>query len=95
MAIYAERPNLRNFWAGSWLSLWTVARARRASSESEGGGGLTIRGSVRVRAHAFEEGNMRMETAKTFPPAAIDKVGRRVDVSLAYMNGLVVGCVCL
>lgn len=75
VAIYAEKPNLRNFWAGSWLSLWTVAR------DSEGAGGLTISGSVRIRAHCFEEGNMRMETAKTCPPAALNKVGGPAGVS--------------
>ena len=79
VAIYAEKPSLRNFWAGSWLSLWEVAASGGGSSSAGEKGGLIISGRVRVRAHFFEEGNIRMETAKACPPAPLDdEVGLRV-----------------
>ncbi len=40
VAVYAENINVRNYWAGSWLSLWEVARQE--------GGGLAISGSAKV-----------------------------------------------
>lgn len=46
VAIYAEKLNLRNFWAASWLSLWEV------TPEEEGGDGkakMRISGRVKVR----------------------------------------------
>lgn len=70
VAIYAEKLNLRNFWAGAWLSLWELARG----DASGGGDGWVLSGRVTVRAHCFEDGNMQMTTAKPCPPVPLDSV---------------------
>lgn len=39
--IYGERLNLRNYWSGSWLSVWKIENATSGSP--------TLSGSVKVR----------------------------------------------
>jgi len=46
--------NLRNYWSGNWRSTWTVALAE----------GPTIEGTLKVRAHYFEDGNVQLQTSK-------------------------------
>lgn len=70
VAIYAEKLNLRNFWTGTWLSLWELARG----DASGDGDGWVLSGRVTVRAHCFEDGNMQMTTAKPCPPVLLDSV---------------------
>lgn len=85
IAVYAEKLNLRSFWSGSWLSLWEVA-------PGEEGGALRISGSVSIRAHYFEDGNVQMQTSKVAPPQALDTVRHYSAIRCAqggrYMDGV-------
>mmetsp|Transcript_6968 Transcript_6968/g.13545 ORF Transcript_6968/g.13545 Transcript_6968/m.13545 type:complete len:287 (-) Transcript_6968:131-991(-) len=58
VVISAEKVNLKNFWSGSWVSTWVLE-----------GGNLT--GTSKVRAHYFEEGNVQLQTSKTYGPIPI------------------------
>jgi len=53
--ITGERPNLRNYWSGSWTSEWTVTP----------GGDVT--GEIKLHAHYFEDGNVQLQTTKPVP----------------------------
>lgn len=55
VCVAGERPNLRNFWSGKWLSNWTVSLSP---------GEATVTGSIKVHAHYFEDGNVQLQTAK-------------------------------
>ncbi|KAH8046883.1 hypothetical protein JL722_13374 [Aureococcus anophagefferens] len=60
VAIRGDKVNLRNFYAGGWASTWTAA---------VDGAGYAVSGSVRVRAHYFEDGNVQLQSAKTVEAA--------------------------
>lgn len=55
ISVAGERPNLRNFWSGKWLSNWVVSLSP---------GEATVTGSIKVHAHYFEDGNVQLQTAK-------------------------------
>lgn len=56
--LVGSRHNLRNYWAGAWTSTWTVD-----------GGVLT--GTIKVRAHYFEDGNVQLQVAKDVDAATV------------------------
>lgn len=58
LSIAGERPNLRNFWSGKWLSNWAVQLSP---------GEATLTGSIKVHAHYFEDGNVQLQTTKDIP----------------------------
>lgn len=62
VVIYGERVNLRNYWSGSWLSVWDVDPER-----------ASISGTIKLRAHYFEEGNVQMQTSKSYSSAALSE----------------------
>lgn len=49
VAIYAEKLNLRNYWAGSWLSLWQVGPEEGGNEDGQ----VRITGQVKVRERAY------------------------------------------
>lgn len=55
VVISGEKINLRNYWSGNWRSSWVVeVRGAQAS----------LTGSLKVRAHYFEDGNVQLQTSK-------------------------------
>ena len=60
VVLRGERANLRNFYSGSWVSTWTA---------KESGSGYAVSGTIRVRAHYFEDGNVQLQTSKTLEDA--------------------------
>ena len=70
--VSGERCSLRNFWSGSWVSRWEVAGGR-------------IKGSVTVRAHYFEDGNVQLQTKKACANTSIPK-GSAGDVASAVQS---------
>lgn len=55
ISVAGERPNLRNFWSGKWLSNWAVKLSP---------GQATVSGNIKVHAHYFEDGNVQLQTTK-------------------------------
>lgn len=55
VVISGERLNLRNYYSGNWISVWTA-------NKEEG----IIDGSMKIRAHYFEDGNVQLQTNKKF-----------------------------
>ena len=55
VVISGEKLNLKNYWSGSWVSKWTVTTNNEVS------------GNSKIIAHYFEEGNVQLNTTKTFP----------------------------
>uniref|UniRef100_A0A7S1TQR4 F-actin-capping protein subunit alpha n=1 Tax=Phaeomonas parva TaxID=124430 RepID=A0A7S1TQR4_9STRA len=51
--------NLRNYWAGSWTSTWTLA-------------GTQLMGTVKVHGHYFEDGNVQLQVSKDVPAITVD-----------------------
>lgn len=62
VVIRGERINLRNFWSGNWISIWAVGLNPAAS----------ITGTIKVRAHYFEDGNVQLQTSKAHPETPLD-----------------------
>lgn len=62
VTVAGERPNLRNFWSGKWLSNWAVTLSP---------GQAAVSGSIKVHAHYFEDGNVQLQTTKEVPSVAI------------------------
>lgn len=58
VSVAGERPNLRNFWSGKWLSTWSVSLSS---------GEASITGAIKVHAHYFEDGNVQLQTTKDIP----------------------------
>jgi capping protein alpha len=93
VCIGATKTSPRNFWSGRWRSTWTaVIHPGRASD-------VTLKGSIKVQAHFYEEGNVQLagDTEKT---AQVSGVGADAAASAAaiaaaitkmedeYQNGL-------
>ncbi|CAM9644807.1 unnamed protein product [Chrysoparadoxa australica] len=53
--ISGEHNNLRNWWSGSWYGHYTV---------QVGDGKATFKGTIKVRGHYFESGNMQLQSTK-------------------------------
>ena len=51
VVLVCNNVNLRNFWSGSWKSTWEIQ-------------GRELKGTVSIKAHYFEEGNLQLKTAK-------------------------------
>ena len=62
IVISGEKINLRNYWSGNWRSTWAV---------DVKGNEATVSGTLKVRAHYFEDGNVQLQTAKEFPPTKV------------------------
>lgn len=63
--IYAERIQLPQYHAGSWLSRYTITISPASSNT------LTMDGTVRIHAHTFENGNVQMNSTTTLGPITI------------------------
>ena len=63
MVLVGEKKNLRNFWSGKITSTWTLDVASSSLS-----------GDMKVHAHYFEDGNVQLQTSKSFPETAISGV---------------------
>lgn len=62
--VSAEHINLRNWWAGSWVGRYEVTGL--------GGGNPSFSGSITVRGHYFESGNLQLQSNKTLTTVDID-----------------------
>jgi capping protein alpha len=62
--VSCEHVNLRNWWSGSWMGRYEVAY-------DDGSAKIRVSGTVKVRAHYFESGNMQLETSQDVPPTCI------------------------
>lgn len=58
LVISGEKANLKSFWSGKFQSQWTVTLD-----------GTTARlsGESKIHVHYFEDGNLQMQTTKSFP----------------------------
>jgi capping protein alpha len=76
VSVAGEKPNLRNFWSGKWLSNWSVKLSPGQASVS---GTIKVRicdvdvvcsadflifRIFQVHAHYFEDGNVQLQTTK-------------------------------
>jgi len=59
VVIRGERVNLRNYWSGNWISVWRLALSPD--------GAASVDGSLKIRAHYFEDGNVQLQTTKAHP----------------------------
>lgn len=55
ISVVGEKPNLRNFWSGRWMSNWNVVLSP---------GEATVTGAIKVHAHYFEDGNVQLQSSK-------------------------------
>ena len=60
MVLVGEKKNLRNFWSGKITSTWALDDASSSLS-----------GDIKIHAHYFEDGNVQLQTSKSFPEATI------------------------
>jgi len=74
--VRGERVNLRNYWSGNWISVWTVVL----------GDEVTIDGSIKLRAHYFEDGNVQLQTTKVFPAATLTVAGNLGKAVVAHIE---------
>ena len=58
----AEKMNMANFWGGRWMSRYEYACEDRSLS-----------GSVKIRVHYFEDGNVQMSTQKELERTVLDE----------------------
>jgi capping protein alpha len=54
IAISARNVNLASFWTGNWRSTYTINLANGAND---------LRGSIKIRVHYFEDGNVQLHNA--------------------------------
>ncbi|KAJ8600573.1 hypothetical protein CTAYLR_008185 [Chrysophaeum taylorii] len=86
IALSAENLNLRNYWSGNWRSTWTVSLA---------GAQASVQGTLKLRAHYFEDGNVQLQTTKDVEPSPVSAadLGRAVtdvieDAETSLQQGL-------
>ena len=99
VVIYGERLNLRNFWSGSWLSVWEI-------KDKELSGTIKVcppcplipacfsppislihfLKPLQLRAHYFEEGNVQMQTTKTLPPTPLPPTNDKTMAAVAAVD---------
>eukprot|EP01031_Cornospumella_fuschlensis_P027282 gene27282-32954_t len=89
LVVTGERASLKNFWSGRWTSVWTL---------SVNEGGCTLAGELKIHVHYFEDGNLQMQSTKTFaavslpgpqsPDLAAKVVGQIQAHESAYQAGL-------
>lgn len=58
IVLTGEKTNLKNFWSGKWQSTWTV---------KVDGSTAELSGDVKLHVHYFEDGNLQMQSNKSFP----------------------------
>lgn len=98
VVIYGERLNLRNFWSGSWLSVWEI-------KDKQLSGTIKVRAPCRLsacfsaplsltfshdqlRAHYFEEGNVQMQTTKTLPATSLPPTEDETTAAVAVVDAI-------
>lgn len=57
IVISGSATNLRNFWSGSWRSVWSVP-------VPSGGASVQLTGDVKIVVHYFEDGNVQLHQKK-------------------------------
>lgn len=60
--ISSESVQLRNFWSGRWRAQYTIVPS---------GSSAKLSGSVKIRCHYFEDGNLQLHQDKNFPTTAV------------------------
>lgn len=70
VAISGKTVNLRNYWSGSWRSTWTLELSS-----------LELKGTLKIWAHYFEDGNVQLQTTKNVVTTltAVDKIADAVE----------------
>ena len=58
---------LDSFWAGEWQSTWTVNNG-------------VLSGTLMIRAHYFEKGNMQFNLDKTFDSINVQNIASAKDI---------------
>ncbi|CAI5720580.1 unnamed protein product [Hyaloperonospora brassicae] len=73
-----ERVNLRNFWGGRWKSRWEVDLTADPG---------TVKGSIELHVHYFENGNLQLQSSKDVEEAiTIQQPGGLGDALLRVMK---------
>ena len=62
-------PNLRNWWSGSWKGEYVITLS---------GSSCSITGQVDLLAHYFEDGNVQMNTQKTYSADGVSFSGEAI-----------------
>jgi capping protein (actin filament) muscle Z-line, alpha len=97
VVIYGERLNLRNFWSGSWLSVWEIKdkqlsgtiKVRAPSFAACFSAPLSLTFSHdQLRAHYFEKGNVQMQTTKTLPPTSLPPTDDETTAAVAVVDAI-------
>uniref|UniRef100_A0A7S3MT64 F-actin-capping protein subunit alpha n=1 Tax=Strombidium inclinatum TaxID=197538 RepID=A0A7S3MT64_9SPIT len=61
---------LESFWAGEWLSSWTLSQGR-------------LSGSIKIRCHYFEQGNIQFNLDKEFADVQVKDASSAHDIMAA------------
>lgn len=76
--ITGEKNNLRNFWSGRISSTWEVivnsntVGKEEVENKEEVIKFVSLKGDIKIHAHYFEDGNVQLQSSKTFPITAIE-----------------------
>jgi capping protein alpha len=63
IVIAGERSNLKSFWSGKFQSQWNV---------TVDGSTARLSGESKIHVHYFEDGNLQMQTSKSFPAETLN-----------------------
>ncbi|GAB5032262.1 molybdenum cofactor biosynthesis protein [Nannochloropsis oceanica] len=75
VVIYGERLNFRNFWSGSWLSVWEIKEK-------------ALSGTIELCAHYFEGGNVQMRATKTVPTTPLPPTMDERTAAVAVVDAI-------
>ena len=70
IVMVGEKKNLRNFWSGKWTSSWTIDAS------------LNMTGELKVHAHYFEDGNVQLQSSRSFPSTSV-AAGSDIEIAAA------------